>query len=156
MLKKLLSGIVLMVIIAGCSADDPCETDPCDVQAPPSEVVNVETYLANNNITGAVKHCSGLYYIVDSMGTGPAISPCNGVQTTYVGALTNGVRFDSGTIAINLSQVIRGWTVGIPLVKGGGTIRLFIPPTLGYGSTANGPIPASSILVFKVKVDGVY
>lgn len=157
MLKKFLFGLLLVGAITGCSKDDGCNVDPCDVQAPPSEVQAVEAYLASQNITNAIKHCSGLYYIIDTAGTGSTISPCNSVTATYVGTLTNGTQFDARQASFSLTGVIRGWTVGVPLVKEGGTIRLFIPPSLGYGNQAAGStIPPNSILLFTVKVDDVY
>jgi FKBP-type peptidyl-prolyl cis-trans isomerase FkpA len=56
-----------------------------------------------------------------------------------------------------LGQVIPGWQKGIPLVKGGGSINLYIPPSLGYGANAYPPtgtviIPGGSNLVFNVNV----
>jgi FKBP-type peptidyl-prolyl cis-trans isomerase FkpA len=78
------------------------------------------------------------------------------VRATYIGKLTNGNQFDAGTADFGLNQVIRGWTNGIPLIKQGGKIHLYIPPSLGYGNQAQGPIPANSILIFDVTLDVVY
>jgi FKBP-type peptidyl-prolyl cis-trans isomerase FkpA len=54
-----------------------------------------------------------------------------------------------------LNNLIVGWVNGIPYVKPGGKIRLYIPPSLGYGSAANGPIPANSILIFEIDLVAV-
>ena len=73
----------------------------------------------------------------------------------YKGYLTNGTCFDSTKTSLptfTLGQLIVGWQKGIPLIKAGGAIRLFIPPSMGYGSNTVGPIPANSNLIFEIKL----
>jgi FKBP-type peptidyl-prolyl cis-trans isomerase FkpA len=43
-----------------------------------------------------------------------------------------------------------GWKLGLPLIKAGGKIKLYLPPSLGYGNSVSGNIPANSILVFEI------
>jgi FKBP-type peptidyl-prolyl cis-trans isomerase FkpA len=51
--------------------------------------------------------------------------------------------------------LILGWQYGIPLVKAGGRIMLYLPPSLGYGSQSTGTIPANSVLIFDITLQGV-
>ena len=81
---------------------------------------------------------------------------CSTVTVKYKGTLTNGTGFDSSYkvapdgYPFQLGQLIPGWQIGIPLVKSGGSINLYIPPSLGYGASGSGPIPPNAILIFKI------
>jgi FKBP-type peptidyl-prolyl cis-trans isomerase len=51
---------------------------------------------------------------------------------------------------------VKGWREGIPLIKQGGSIRLIIPSTLGYGLDGSSPsVPAFSALDFEITVTDV-
>jgi FKBP-type peptidyl-prolyl cis-trans isomerase len=57
-------------------------------------------------------------------------------------------------VPLSLSQVIAGWSQGIPGMKEGGTRRLLIPAALAYGAQPpqGSDIPANADLVFDVTV----
>jgi peptidylprolyl isomerase len=54
-----------------------------------------------------------------------------------------------------LANVIQGWQQGLPGMKVGGRRLLIIPPSLGYGSQASGPLAANETLVFVVDLIAV-
>ena len=159
MLKQIVLGLVIVASFSGClknnDATPTCNYDPCQYKAPASEIQAVQDYLTANNINAA-QHCSGFFYVIDDAGTGKTPTACSGVNVTYAGTLTNGSTFDDGTTDLSLTRVIPGWISGIPLIKEGGRIHLYIPPSLGYGDQPNGPIPANSILIFDVTLNTVY
>jgi FKBP-type peptidyl-prolyl cis-trans isomerase len=96
-------------------------------------------------------------------GTGAEAKAGDTVSVDYTGAVAaTGVIFqsslDSGQpISFGLSQVIQGWSEGVPGMKEGGTRRLLIPAALAYG--ANPPsgsgIPANADLVFDITLHKV-
>ncbi len=47
-----------------------CTAKLPDVIVQVAEIIQVETYLTANNITNAVKHPAGFYYIIENEGTG--------------------------------------------------------------------------------------
>jgi FKBP-type peptidyl-prolyl cis-trans isomerase len=98
-----------------------------------------------------------LFYVIENEGTGAAPTVCNNISVTYEGKLTNGNTFDKAEspVVFNLSQLITGFKNGIPLIKVGGRIRLYVPPSLGYGSSQTGSIPPNSVLVFTVNLVGL-
>jgi peptidylprolyl isomerase len=100
---------------------------------------------------------SGLKYEDLVVGTGASPAPTDMVTVHYTGTLQDGTVFDAsrlhgGPISFPLNQVIKGWTEGVGSMKVGGTRKLVIPPDLGYGSRANGQIPANSTLTFIVEL----
>ena len=104
----------------------------------------------------------GLQYIDLKEGTGNTVKEGDTINVNYNGWLqATLVRFDSSYIdnngkpaqfALTTNNVIKGWVEGITGMKVGGKRRLIIPPSLGYGDQANGPIPANSTLIFDVEV----
>jgi len=100
---------------------------------------------------------SGLKYEDLVVGTGASPAPTDIVTVQYTGTLADGTVFDAsrlhgGPVSFPLNQVIKGWTEGVGSMKVGGTRKLVIPPSLGYGSQAQGSIPANSTLTFIVEL----
>jgi FKBP-type peptidyl-prolyl cis-trans isomerase FkpA len=154
MLRSFVFALSLVMLLTGClkEAENRCEYDECGFKAPQAEIQAVQDYLTANNIT-ATQHCSGLFYRVENPGTGTRPNACSYVTVNYKGMYTNGTVFDqssNGPIGLYLTQVIQGWTNGIPQVKAGGRVVLYIPPSLGYGNQDYRGIPGNSILVFEV------
>jgi peptidylprolyl isomerase len=103
---------------------------------------------------------SGLRYIDLVVGKGPMPKAGQTISVLYTGKLTDGKIFDSTSTRnnepfetpIGVGQVIKGWDEGMLTMRVGGKRRLTIPPNLGYGSVAEGPIPANSTLIFDVQL----
>jgi FKBP-type peptidyl-prolyl cis-trans isomerase FkpA len=156
MLKKFLLGLILIASLSGCLKSSEgtytCTYDPCGRKAPASEITAVQNYLSSKSITNAIQHCSGLFYVIENPGTGQNPSVCSNIGVTYEGKLADGTVFDATTseVAFNLGQVITGWQNALPLIKAGGRIHIYIPPSLAYGSSGAGTIPPNSILEFTV------
>jgi len=93
------------------------------------------------------------------IGTGDTATAGKKVTVHYTGTLTDGTKFDSSvdrnqpfTFTLGAGEVIQGWDQGVAGMKVGGKRKLTIPPSLGYGSRATGPIPANSTLIFDVEL----
>lgn len=93
-------------------------------------------------------------------GAGPAVAAGQTVVVKYTGWLWDGTQFDSSwdsgrvfpVANVGQAQVIAGWNQGLVGLTVGSQAMLVIPPDLGYGASASGPIPANSTLVFVVDV----
>ncbi len=165
-MKKVVVVIIgLMFLLNSCiKKDTACNYLDSMKVAPAAEISALGDSLAAHGITNATLHASGFYYTITNPGTGAIVSNlCSNITNTYTGSFFNGVVFDStktgSQATFPLGAVIVGWQKGIPLVKAGGSINLYIPPSLGYGSnpvkdqsTGAVIIPANSYLVFNVNV----
>ena len=138
MRKYGLAVLVCALMAGSCKQKD---------QAPP---ITLKQYIDTNKIS-ATEDSRGFYYTIESPGSGAKPMVSSNVTVNYVGKLTNGNTFDSGkAVSFNLRDLITGWQYGIPLIAPGGTITLYLPPTLAYGSQDQNGIPANSILIFKI------
>jgi FKBP-type peptidyl-prolyl cis-trans isomerase FkpA len=150
-----ISGFALscLILFAACSKTDDNinRCVPLNVPASSQDQTNLQAYISANAIS-AVADPRGFFYIIHRNGdTTNRPTVCSSVRVGYTGRLTNGNQFDAAAnSAFQLGNLILGWQEGIPLIGEGGSITLYIPPSLGYGSTPKTGIPANSILVFTI------
>ncbi|MRS62228.1 FKBP-type peptidylprolyl isomerase [Larkinella terrae] len=149
-------GFILLALVAvtiGCQPNveqTPCDPTPVTLKAPQAEITALKQYIDSNKIA-ATADDRGFYYTIQAPGSGAKPTVCSTVTVNYAGKLTNGNTFDSANgITFGLNQLILGWQEGIPLISAGGSITLYLPPSLAYGSQAQSGIPANSILIFKI------
>ncbi|MFN0292788.1 FKBP-type peptidyl-prolyl cis-trans isomerase [Pedobacter helvus] len=145
--KFLLILVAVITVVSSCSKDD----YDAEKQLAVDDALIVD-FIAKNNIP-AIKHSSGLYYQIITPGDGASVTAASTVGVVYTGKLLNGTQFDqaTNTVSFRLSGVIPGWTIGVPLIKVGGRIRLIIPSTLAYGNESPGAgIPKNAVLDFTI------
>jgi FKBP-type peptidyl-prolyl cis-trans isomerase FkpA len=136
----------IAVVFSGCEKDDDAEK-----QAQVDEQIILD-YLEANNLN-ATKHESGLYYIITNQGNGENPTINSTVEAFYEGYFTDGSIFDrtvGAPATFSLANLITGWQYGIPLIKEGGSITLFIPSALGYGTRGSGSVPPNTVIIFDI------
>ncbi len=125
-----------------------------------AEITYLQNYVTANSLT-AMQHPSGVFYTINSAGNGSAPAVCSNITVKYTGRILGGAVFDSNTTSTGvrfvLGDLILGWQRVLPMLKEGGTITLYIPPSLGYGSNpimSNGVvvIPGNSYLQFDIEL----
>ena len=105
--------------------------------------------------TNVVTLPDGLCYEVLKPGRGPFPKAGQIVLVNYTARLINGRIFDrtmNEPLHVKVGSVIHGWNEGIQKINKGGKIRLYIPPSLGYGSDAVSGIPADSTLIYEIEL----
>ncbi|PWU02730.1 MAG: FKBP-type peptidylprolyl isomerase [Bacteroidetes bacterium] len=166
-MKRIFTVLVAAVLLGAffsCSKKGPdCSYTAMDAIAPDSEVTALQSYIVMHAID-ATKAPQGYFYGIDDAGTGLTPGLCSTITVQYTGSLEDGTVFDStgtGTASFTLGQLIIGWQSGLKQIKAGGRIRLYIPPTLGYGkngvkdNSGNVIIPGNANLIFDIKLVSV-
>lgn len=118
-----------------------------------------EAFLAENAKKEGVKTLpSGLQYKVLKDGTGKQPGRADTVSVHYKGTLIDGTVFDSSykrgePAEFGVTQVIKGWTEALQLMKEGAKWQIFLPSSLGYGDRGAGDlIGPNETLVFEVEL----
>ncbi len=117
----------------------------------------ISTHLADKGID-VQKTASGIYYSIETPGSGEHPNAGAQVKVHYEGSLLNGKVFDSSIargepITFGLHQVIPGWQEAVLLLKKGGKGTFWIPSGLAYGPNgAGGVIPGNAPLAFKIEL----
>jgi FKBP-type peptidyl-prolyl cis-trans isomerase FklB len=125
----------------------------------PKNLKEGQDFLAANAKKDGVKALpSGLQYSVIKSGAGKSPKATDAVKVHYHGTLIDGTVFDSSVqrgepISFGVTQVIKGWTEALQLMKEGDKWKLFIPSDLAYGERgAGGTIGPNAVLIFEVEL----
>jgi FKBP-type peptidyl-prolyl cis-trans isomerase FkpA len=154
-MKKIFLFLAFFTLVfSACKKNGTPTVDPA-VQAKIDDD-KIVAYLAANKIT-AQKDASGLYYVVVTPGSGTAPTVKSTITIAYTGKLLDdGSTFQTlPNYTDVLDNLIQGWKIGLPFIKPGGRIILYIPSALGYGTVPKTGIPANSVLIFTVDLRAV-
>ena len=156
MMKRLIFLLTVSLLLASCSettSNGACSFTDSNVTAPASEVAYLQAWITANH-PAAILHPSGFFYEITNPGTGGTSKICSHITVKYSGYLMSGFKFDENLDGVTfvLGQLVIAWQKGIPLIKAGGSIALYVPPTLGYGSVQSNNIPPNSYLVFTIQL----
>jgi peptidylprolyl isomerase len=157
--RLIFAGMLFVALSFGAIGpifSSPAPTNASAAAAPSG--ANVET----DKETGkpVVTTPSGLKYVDLVVGKGPEVKTGDYILVNYEGKLIDGAKFDSSydrgqpyALHLGVSDVIKGWTEGLPGMKVGGTRKLIIPPNLAYGNQGfQDVIPPNATLIFKVEL----
>ena len=129
-----------------------------------AEKAKGEAFLAENKKRKEVITLpDGLQYEVIKNGdvNGEHPKPIDTVEVNYIGTLIDGKEVDNSfkrgqAAAFPLSNVIRGWTEIIQLMKPGDHWKVYIPTELAYDVSGNGnAIPPNAALIFEIILEKI-
>lgn len=108
----------------------------------------------NARVNGVMTTPSGLQYTVLQPGAPGAPKPTDTDVSliNYEGKLLDGTTFDKSQqpTPMPVTGVVPGFSEALKLMPKGAKYRVWIKPSLAYGSEKKGPIPANSTLVFDI------
>lgn len=132
-----------------------CKDDLSPEEQLQEDIKLIQQYLSDKGLT-ATSTASGLHYTITKEGTGGHPTLQNTVTVKYKGYLLDGTVFDettgTETATFPLTNLIKGWQEGIPLLKKGGKGTFLLPSALAYGPDGSGSIPANAPLVFEIEL----
>jgi FKBP-type peptidyl-prolyl cis-trans isomerase len=140
--------ILALALLAPAACADSGGPDITEVTFAPSLGIDLATF---------TRTASGLYYKDLTVGGGTLVALGQQLSVHYTGQLWSGGQFDSNQppstplmFTHGAGQVIAGFDEGVSGMRIGGRRQVIIPPDLGYGAQATGPIPANAVLVFTI------
>ena len=107
--------------------------------------------------TDAKDQVDAVFYKIINQGSGRQVQVDDTVTVFYKLTLFKDTAIIDGTkdkpAVFPLKRLIKGWQVGLPLIKTGGKIKLIVPSAYGYSvRTRAAKIPPNSILEFELEV----
>jgi FKBP-type peptidyl-prolyl cis-trans isomerase FkpA len=160
-------AVLFLIVFSSClKTKNQCPYIESKIVADTSQTNTIQRYLVDNNITGMLRHVSGAFYKINNAGSGNTPWLCNNITVNYSAYIMGyATPFDNNTSASGVSFVLGNLIPGIqklaPMLRPGGSITMYIPPALAYGSNetkdqnGNVVLPANSYLRFDMSLIAV-
>ena len=153
-MTRLLIALGLALSLAACGPDTKLAKANLDA---------ANSFMASNaKQPGVVTLPDGLEYKIIASGPADGAKPhvSDEVKVHYEGKLLDGKVFDSSFARgepadFPVAGLVPAWVEALQMMRPGDEWQLFVPPALGYGDKATGPIPANSVLIFRMRLIGV-
>lgn len=152
--------ILIAAWALGVAVAAPAAAAPAPV--PPETPAGADFLARNGASKGVVTTPDGLQYFVVASGpqTGPHPMPRDRATLDYELKLTTGDVIDSSysngqPLTGEVGDFVPGFSEALELMRPGDEWIVWIPPQIGYGDKDVGPIPANSVLRFKLVLHSV-
>ncbi len=149
--------IPLAALLLAPAAAQAAQSAPAPAVAAPMDAATYMSAVAKQ--PGVLVTDSGLAYKITRSGPAAGLHSRLGdqVRVSYEGRLTDGTVFDSsaangGPLVMTVGQLVPGWNEALQLMRPGDDWTLYVPPGLGYGDQPSGPVPANSVMVFRLQL----
>ena len=131
-------------------------------KSPPQTAAGPDFLVRNGTAQGVVTTASGLQYFVLKSGPKSGAHPASQDNATfdYEVKLLTGETIDSSyergePLTGQVGAFVPGFTEALELMRPGDEWIVWVPPKLGYGDKDSGPIPANSVLRFRLALHSV-
>lgn len=144
------------LFIFALSACKKAATDPFNAPAQAAnEEALIQAYLKANPTITVTKDPSGLYYQITDPGTGahPTANSNITVSFTATGLDSTAYKKES-SIYFALNGLTQAWRTVIPKIGVGGSVFMIVPSALGHGNANYDTIPASTVVIYKISLQG--
>ena len=155
--------LLALAVIPACKKIE----DPYASYTPEREAGMISDWLAQmvTNKQNIDTTSTGLYYIVEKVGSGVTVQTGDSVTVKYTGMFLDGEVFDASYLHAADStftymhrdpdpnkRLIQGWEEGVDIMNKGEEAAFLIPSAKAYGKTGSGSIPPNTPLLFVIKI----
>ena len=145
--------LIALALVFGCKKIE--NTDNSSVQEALLIRQWVNTMKKNNFVVDSIS--TGVYYIIETAGSGPVVQAGNNITIAYTGQFVNGTTFDASSSYSYLhkdaySRMIPGWEDAIEKLNKGAKGIFLIPSSQAYGSNGYMVVPPYTPLLFEIEI----
>ena len=149
-MRKLAVCLAVTLLAAGCSEDgggSPTDPAQVNVEFSTTDLVTGTGAVAAPGNTATLNFELWLYNPAGTASKGTRIQGSSDANPQAPGTTIGPITF-----VIGAGRLIPGFDQGVRGMQVGGRRRMYVPPSLAYGSSGSGNIPPNASIVFEVEL----